>query len=195
MPNTAHAPGCGPLTGTDDRRGIVEGYASLFNVADSDADVVAPGAFDQSLQDGRKTGRGLPLLWQHDATQPLGVWRFLRVDAVGLFASGQLFIHEVAKAAEAYALVKQGALSGLSIGYRPERARRDAKRGVRILERIRLFEISLVTFPALEAARVSAVKEGRFCRVPPAWVADLTQLNGWLQAATPVSPSGNQEVR
>ncbi len=146
------------LKAAGDSMGIIEGYASLFNIEDSDADVVAPGAFEDSLKEWTKSRRAPPLLWQHDATQPIGVWRLLKADATGLFVRGQLFVHDVARAAEAYALVKNGALSGLSIGYRPERARRDAKRGVRILERIKLFEISLVTFPALDSARVTAVK-------------------------------------
>lgn len=195
MHRLASAPGSLTVQTVGDGRGVIEGYASLFNVADSDADVVAPGAFDASLRAHVRSGRQLPILWQHDATRPLGVWRLVKTDAVGLFVSGQLFIHEVAQAAEAYALVKQGALSGLSIGYRPERARRDPKRGVRILEQIRLFEISLVTFPALETARVSAVKEGCPRHIPAAQIAHLHQLSGWLQTATPVSPFGNQEVR
>ena len=139
-------------------KGEISGYASLYDVEDHEADMVAPGAFEASLAEWQKAGRTPPLLWQHDAAQPIGVWRFLKSDARGLYVTGQLFIEHVARAAEAYALVKGGALTGLSIGYKPERVRRDSQRGLRVLERIRLYEISLVTFPALEAARVSAVK-------------------------------------
>lgn len=173
-------------------KGEISGYASLYNVEDSDADIVAPGAFAASLAEWQKAGRTPPLLWQHDAAQPIGVWRFLKSDARGLFVTGQLFLEHVAKAAEAYALIKGGALTGLSIGYKPERVRRDSQRGVRILERIRLYEISLVTFPALEAARVSEVKAAG----PSAsLVDDMQQLLSWLQAATPgfASPSSNPE--
>lgn len=146
------------LKAVNDAKGQIEGYASLYNVEDSDADVVAPGAFDASLKQWNSTGRSPPLLWQHDTAQPIGLWQLIRSDSTGLFVRGQLFVNEIAKAAEAYALLKRGALSGLSIGYRPEVVRRDGKRGVRILDRIKLYEISLVTFPALDAARVSAVK-------------------------------------
>lgn len=146
------------LKAMNDAKGQIEGYASLYNIEDSDADVILPGAFDASLKQWNGTGRSPPLLWQHDTAQPIGVWQFIRSDGSGLFVRGQLFVGEIAKAAEAYALLKRGALSGLSIGYRPEVVRRDTRRGVRLLERIRLYEISLVTFPALESARVSGVK-------------------------------------
>ncbi len=146
------------LKAVNDAKGRIEGYASLYNVEDSEADLVLPGAFDASLKEWTRAGRTPPLLWQHDQTQPIGIWQFIKSDASGLFVRGQLFVNEIARAAEAYALLKRGALPGLSIGYRPEVARRDAKRGLRLLERIRLYEISLVTFPALESARVSAVK-------------------------------------
>lgn len=146
------------LKAVNDAKGQIEGYASLYNVEDSDADIVQPGAFEASLKQWNLTGRTPPLLWQHDPAQPIGVWQVIKSDATGLYVKGQLFVQEVARAAEAYALLKRGALSGLSIGYRPEVAKRDGKRGVRLLERIKLYEISLVTFPALESARVNSVK-------------------------------------
>ncbi len=158
MTVTSAAPSAFLLKAVNDSKGIIEGYASLYNMEDSEADMIAPGAFDASLAQWNRSGRQPPLLWQHDPTQPIGLWQLLKTDKTGLFVRGQLFVGEVARAAEAYALLKRGALSGLSIGYRPEVSRRDGKRGVRILERLKLYEISLVTFPALEAARVSAVK-------------------------------------
>ncbi len=167
-------------------KGEISGYASLYDVEDHEADMVAPGAFEASLAEWQKAGRTPPLLWQHDAAQPIGVWRFLKSDARGLYVTGQLFIEHVARAAEAYALVKGGALTGLSIGYKPERVRRDSQRGLRVLERIRLYEISLVTFPALEAARVSEVKA---LQPGAALVEEMQQMIVWLQAATPVSAS------
>ncbi len=179
------APNTFLLKAVNEAKGTLEGYASLYNIEDSDADIVAPGAFELSLQEWQKQGRQPPLLWQHDPAQPIGVWQMLRSDATGLYVRGQLFVAEIAKAAEAYALLKRGALSGLSIGYRPEVARRDAKRGVRILERIKLYEISLVTFPALEAARVSAVKSQ--VSDEAALVAELRQLEEAFRSAMPAS--------
>lgn len=146
------------LKAVNDAKGQIEGYASLYNVEDSDADVVLPGAFDASLREWQRAGRSPALLWQHDTAQPIGVWELIKSDATGLYVKGQLFVNEIARAAEAYALLKRGALSGLSIGYQPEIVKRDARRGVRLIERIKLYEISLVTFPALESARITSVK-------------------------------------
>ena len=178
------------LKAVDDRKGQIEGYASLYGLEDQDGDVVAPGAFDASLREWGKSGRTPSLLWQHDATQPIGLWQVLKSDGSGLFVKGQLFIHEVAKAAEAYALLRRGALSGLSIGYRPVKVRRDAKRGLRILEEIKLYEISLVTFPALDAARVSGVKQQATpgLAAEPALITALQRCAATLWALTPALP-------
>lgn len=191
MSLTLSAPSRLCLKAMTDGEGLFEGYASLFNIADSEQDVVLPGAFDATLSEWRKSGRAPALLWQHDRTQPIGTWLDLRVDQKGLYVRGRLFIDDVVQAAEAYALMKKGALSGLSIGYRPEQASRDMQRGLRLLERIKLFEISLVTFPALETARVYAVKEGVFSDTSPAFVNDLRRFCFWLQSVTPVRSSSN----
>lgn len=172
------------LKAVDENKGTIEGYASLFNIEDSEADVVAPGAFANSLKEWSKSRHGLPLLWQHDRSQPIGVWTFMKEDATGLFVRGRLFINDIARAKEAYALVKNGALSGLSIGYRPEQAIRDTRRGVRVLERVKLYEISLVTFPACDAARISAVKELGNTAEP--LIASVRSLTRWLGAVTPI---------
>ena len=111
-----------------DEEGLFEGYASVFNVADLGGDVVMPGAFAQSL---RKSGQGgVKLLWQHDGKQPIGAWVSLAEDARGLKARGRLNL-AVARAREAHALMKQGALDGLSIGFRPVRVTRDKASGLR----------------------------------------------------------------
>lgn len=166
----------------NDKKGLIEGYASLYGVEDSDGDVVEAGAFDLSLKQWQSEGRSPALLWQHDQAQPIGIWQTIRNDAKGLFVRGQLFIDDVAKAAEAYALAKRGALTGLSIGYRPEAAKRDAAKGVRRLTRIKLFEISLVTFPALESARISAVKNAS---PEMALLNDVRALTAALRGAMP----------
>src|SRR5262245_34040343 len=95
--------------------GRFEGYASLFNREDLSGDVVAPGAFADSI--GRRGPAGIKLLFQHDANQPIGVWTKLSEDARGLYAHGRL-MPEVAKAREVHALMRAGALDGLSIGFR-----------------------------------------------------------------------------
>ncbi len=135
--------------------GLVEGYASLFGEIDQSRDMVMAGAFAQSL---RLRGlRRIPMLFQHDPSEPVGIWLELREDWRGLFARGRL-IPDVVRARELFALVKAGAVDGLSIGYRTVRARVDPKTRVRKLQQVDLWEISIVTFPLLSGARVRAVK-------------------------------------
>ncbi len=135
-----------------------EGYASLFGRPDLGNDIVLAGAFAASLK--RRGPGGVKLLWQHDPAEPIGVWEEIREDARGLFVRGRL-IPDLTRAREARALLKSGALDGLSIGFRTEKARTDPRRGVRELVAVDLWEISLVTFPLLPEARVSAAKAAR----------------------------------
>jgi len=132
----------------------IEGYASLFGDADRGGDVVARGAFETSLKRMAAEGRRVRMLWQHDPTQPIGVWDEAREDARGLWVKGRL-LDGVARAREAAALIEAGALDGLSIGYRTVRAVKMEK-GQRLLTELELWEVSLVTFPMLPSARVGA---------------------------------------
>lgn len=144
--------------------GAFEGYASLFDREDLGRDVVAPGAFRDSLAT-RGVGQ-IKMLFQHDPAEPIGVWDEIREDAKGLYVRGRLMI-AVAKAREVLALMRAGALDGLSIGFKAVKTRRDSRSGVRRIEKIDLWEISVVTFPMLPGARVSAVKQRPFARVAP----------------------------
>lgn len=133
---------------------VISGYASVFGAQDQGGDIVQPGAYGVSLGRLEKSGRGVKMLWQHDPTQPIGVWDEVREDAHGLFVKGQLLL-EVQVAREAHALLKAGAIDGLSIGYRTLRSEKTAS-GQRMLHEIELWEVSLVTFPMLPQARVQA---------------------------------------
>jgi uncharacterized protein len=144
-----HAPG------TPMPLGEFDGYASLFGQPDLGRDVVASGAFGDSL-DRRGGASGIRLLWQHDPSQPVGVWSEIRQDRRGLYVRGALNL-SVARGRELFALLQQGAVAGLSIGYRTEKAHTDARQRLRILTRIDLWEVSLVTFPSLPSARVMRV--------------------------------------
>jgi HK97 family phage prohead protease len=142
-----------------DDDGVFEGYASLFNREDLGHDVIAPGAFRDSLM-SRGAAR-IKMLFQHDPAEPIGVWEEVREDARGLYVRGRLMT-AVAKAREVLALMRAGALDGLSIGFKAEKGRRDAATGVRRLEKVDLWEISVVTFPMLPGARVESVKARPF---------------------------------
>jgi HK97 family phage prohead protease len=133
---------------------VIEGYASVFGLADQGGDVVAPGAFAASVRAGGRVA----MLWQHDPREPIGVWETVAEDTTGLRVRGRL-LPEVARAREAAALIGAGAIDGLSIGYRVKRAARDAE-GRRVLQEVDLWEVSLVTFPSLRAARVAAKAAG-----------------------------------
>ena len=142
--------------------GVFDGYASLFGLADLGNDTVVPGAFAASI--ARRGVRGVRMLWQHDPGEPIGRWLSIEEDARGLRVRGKLNL-AVARAREIHALMKEGAVDGLSIGFRVERARHDRAAGLRRLERLDLWEISVVTFPMLPGARVSGVK--RSTSLPP----------------------------
>jgi hypothetical protein len=138
---------------TVEEDGRIEGYASLFGVADQSGDVVAKGAFATSLGALSAAGRNVKLLWQHDPAEPIGVWDSVVEDDAGLKVRGRL-LPQVRRGAEALTLLSAGAVDGLSIGYRATKATR-APEGGRILQEIDLWEVSLVTFPMLPEARAS----------------------------------------
>lgn len=133
--------------------GTIEGYASLFGEVDQGGDVVASGAYGASLAKLAAQDRKVKMLWQHDPSQPIGVWEELREDDRGLWVKGRI-LTEVEKGREALALIKAGSIDGLSIGYRTINAQKD-EGGNRVLEEVELWEVSLVTFPMLPTARVA----------------------------------------
>ncbi|MGO4572814.1 HK97 family phage prohead protease [Microvirga sp. 2TAF3] len=144
-----------------DADGIFEGYASLFGIADLGKDVVMSGAFADSL---RKRGVGdIRLLWQHDPATPIGRWLSIAEDRRGLKVRGKLNL-AVERARDIHALMRDGAVDGLSIGFRVERARAERPTGLRRLEKLDLWEISIVTFPMLPGARVERVKRVKHAR-------------------------------
>lgn len=135
--------------------GRFEGYASLFGREDKGRDIIMPGAFRTSL--AQRGASEIRMLFQHDPAQPIGVWESIREDARGLHVRGRL-IEDVARSREILALLRNGAIDGLSIGFNTRKAVRDARTGQRRIYEIDLWEISIVTFPMLPTARISAVK-------------------------------------
>lgn len=151
--------------------GVFEGYASLFGRRDSQGDVVMAGAFADTLK--RRGPDNIRMLFQHNPAEPVGTWLELREDRRGLFVRGRLN-RQVQRGRELLALLESGGLDGLSIGFRTVQARSDKTSRARQLIAIDLWEISLVTFPMLDGARVSTVKSAAraradsFFSIPPA---------------------------
>jgi HK97 family phage prohead protease len=137
-----------------DDDGRFAGYASVFDIVDNQRDIMLKGAFVGVMKKG---AGAVKLLWQHQPDEPIGVFEKIFEDKFGLYVEGRLLL-DVQKAKEAHALLKAGAVSGLSIGYSPVRYKIDGKTGVRLLAEVDLFEVSLVTFPANSAATVTVVK-------------------------------------
>lgn len=146
-----------------DQDGVFTGYASVFGALDSQSEIVERGAFTRCLARIKGQGNAPAMLWMHDPSAPIGVWIEMREDAKGLYVQGRLAL-STRKGGEAYELLRMGALTGLSIGYRVVRSQIDKVRKARLLLEVELFEISLVTFPANERARVETVKSGRLSR-------------------------------
>ena len=133
------------------------GYGSTFGNVDRVNDIVEKGAFAKSLEQHRAQGSMPSLLLHHDLHRPIGVWTKMEEDEYGLSVEGKL-TKGVRDADEAYALLKDGALHSMSIGYRVTREEYDRKAGVNRLHEIALHEVSLVTIPANASAIVGAVK-------------------------------------
>ena len=131
--------------------GTFEGYGAIFGNVDRDGDIVERGAFKESLNK-----RTPALLWQHDQKQPIGRFEMIREDEKGLYVKGRIAIKGDGE--RVHELLKMGALNGLSIGFVAKRASRNAATGIRTIHEADLMEISLVTFPANDMARVENVK-------------------------------------
>lgn len=138
--------------------GEFDGYGSVFGVKDSYSDIVMPGAFQKSLAAWQEKGRLPALLWQHNMAEPIGIYTEMREDTTGLYVKGRLLIEDDPLAKRAHAHMKAGSLSGLSIGYILNDYEYDKDKSAFLLKEIDLWEVSLVTFPANDEARIADVK-------------------------------------
>lgn len=125
----------------------IEGYASVFHVLDDQKDRVHPRAFHKTLEARRESSVQPKMLWQHDTLKPVGRWTHLYEDRRGLYAKGLLLL-DLPQGREAWVLVHNRILDGLSIGFHAQKAVRCPKTGIRTLYQVDLLEISLVTFAA-----------------------------------------------
>lgn len=130
--------------------GHFKGYASVFNNPDYNNDIILPNAFDDSVIGDIK------FLWQHDAAQPIGKITNLYQDKKGLVVEGKISLN-TQKGREVYELLKENIVNGLSIGFEV----RDFfyMEQYRFLTKVKLWEVSVVTFPANVEALVTEVKD------------------------------------
>lgn len=133
-----------------DGEGVIEGYGSIFGNVDSYGDKIEAGAFAKSIK-----RRKPKMLWQHRMDEPIGAWDEIEEDGKGLRMKGRLAM-KTARGSEAFELVRMGALDGLSIGYRTIKDAMDGN--TRLLKEIDLWEVSMVTMPANERARITGAK-------------------------------------
>lgn len=153
--------------GESDGLRTFEGYGSVFGTIDSYNDTIEKGAFRSTLKEWKTRERLPKMLLQHgggflagaDDMIPIGKWTEMREDDHGLFMKGHLFDVETDRARATYAALKAGELDGLSIGFRARKSKMNEETRIRTLTDIQLFEVSLVTFPANDPARVTGVKE------------------------------------
>jgi uncharacterized protein len=150
--------------------GQIEGLLAGFGDVDLGGDKLLSGCFAKSLA---KRTTPLPMLLHHDHHRPIGAWKEWQEQPHGLYVKGALTM-SVRDAQEAHALARDGALTGLSIGWRPKQAGRD-RSGVRIVAEAELHEGSLVTIPMHDRARVSAVKS----IAAPGDIEDLLRAGGF----------------
>lgn len=172
--------------------GTFTGYGSVFGVVDSYREIVARGAFAESLAQIKAKGRPVPVLWQHRTAEPIGIYTAMQEDETGLYVEGRLLKDDIGQAKEAHALLKAGAVSGLSIGYYVREDSYDEKERLRTLKRLDLVEVSLVTFPANDEARVDTIK----AKLARGALPSLAEFEGFLREAgfskTQVAVIGNR---
>ena len=138
--------------------GMFSGYGSVFSVVDKGRDIVEPGAFEKRLKAWDSMGRAVPTLWQHKTDEPIGDWTGLKEDDHGLLGSSNLWLEDAPYARIAHKGMKTKTITGLSIGYRVKREEYDKKTGNTRLIELDLVEISVVTNPMNDDARVADVK-------------------------------------
>lgn len=167
-----------PMNVTND--GVFQGYVAFYDVEPVGFDFTfRAGCFDRTMEERRP--EDIRMLWQHDQERPIGRWFEWRSDPRGLWMRGQLALDAEA-GREVKALMAAGAVEGLSIGF--EAVEMDGKE-VTVAD---LFEVSVVTFPAMEEAQVDSVQ--MFDKVP---IGDVRRTaSGYLTTVAKVSRTGIQ---
>ena len=159
--------------------GLFSGYASVFDNVDSYGDIVRKGAFVESIGEWEAKGKMPPILWNHDPSDPIGVYTKMQEDDKGLFVEGRLLIDDVPRARQTHALMKAGVIDGLSIGYRVKEYLYNVDEEVTDLIKLSLREVSIVTFPANPETRIEAVKS----RLDAGELPTLSEFEKFLREA------------
>tara|TARA_B100001939_G_scaffold292853_1_gene265152 strand:- start:778 stop:1437 length:660 start_codon:yes stop_codon:yes gene_type:complete len=141
----------------DEDKGVFVGYGSYFGNKDQGNDVVQSGAFAKSI--AKRGPKGIKMLYNHKQDEPIGVYKEINEDNKGLRVKGMLALG-TQRGKEVYELMKMGAIDGLSIGYKVDQKGYDYEDNgkKRILKEVDLMEISAVTFPMNQRAKVRYVK-------------------------------------
>jgi HK97 family phage prohead protease len=143
--------------------GTFQGYGSLTdNVPDGVRDIVAPGAFRETLRMQGRNRNGIPMLWQHNSSKIPGVWSSMIEDQAGLKVEGKLAL-KTTLGSDIYEIMRMGAelgtfQLGMSIGYDAKEVEYDQENRTRTIKRLELWELSIVTFPCKLGAGVDTVK-------------------------------------
>lgn len=158
----------------DESSGGFSGYAATFNRVDSYGTAFAPGSFEKTL---KERGGRIPVLYNHNVNANVGVPETLAVDKAGLMVEARLF-DDGAEGSVLLKRLRQGGIFGMSFGFKRINERKateadklDMKQildadslwdGVRVITEVQLFEVSVVSFPANEAAGITGVRNEAF---------------------------------
>lgn len=167
--------------------GLFEGYASTFGERDLGGDIVVAGAFMKSLK--ARGAKGVKMFADHDPSKRIGVWTDIAEDEKGLYVKGRL-LTEKQIGREAYIDLKEGSLDGMSIGFRATDHSFDGRRKARMLKSVDLLEISLVSFPMNESARVTGVKSALEIKTIREFEDFLRDVGGYSHAAAKAIAAG-----
>lgn len=138
--------------------GNFTGYGSVYGIEDHGGDIVAGGAFAESLANLASKNRMPAMLFGHKAGElPVGAYQKMTEDPAGLWLDGNLAI-DTQRGGDLHKLLKMKAISGLSIGFVTRDDSYDRVTGIRTIKKADLWEVSLVNFPMNDSARVQTVK-------------------------------------
>jgi HK97 family phage prohead protease len=186
---------------SNSEEGTFSGYASVFSNIDSHGDIVAKGAFADTLAEAKRTNTLPAMLLQHgmgstvEDSLPVGKWESMKEDDTGLYVEGKIAT-KTSRGADVYELMKFGALNGMSIGYRATKSTMHGKNNAarRTLQAVKLFEVSLVSDPSNGLARVDAVKSAMQINSKKELENFLRDEGGFSRKAAKLIASGDVEA-